>query len=142
MHVFVVELVRLSALLAQSAWVTASLKSTQISASIAVLAQVHARQALSLRHNLTGKKHILKRKKTTRSMKGVVFLCTAYSPKRLYWNFASGVFLNSRNSFFAFGSFSLSASGKLMVLSSFSFFAFFANFPLPLYCLKSSSMRL
>lgn len=70
MHVFVVELVRLSALLAQSAWVTASLKSTQISASIAVLAQVHARQALSLRHNLTGKKHILKRKKTTRLNEG------------------------------------------------------------------------
>lgn len=59
MHVFAVEHVRLSALLAQSAWVTASLKSTQTSALIAVLAQALARQAQSLRHNQI-QKHIMK----------------------------------------------------------------------------------
>ena len=65
MHVFAVEHVRLSARLAQSAWVTVSSKSTQISALIAVLAQALARQAQSLRHNQI-QKHIVKYKRTTR----------------------------------------------------------------------------
>ena len=51
MLVFVVELVKLSAQLEQSAWVMANSKSTLISASIAVLAQVPVLQVLSTRLN-------------------------------------------------------------------------------------------